>query len=198
VGDDPLLLFRERQGRLHPLRRFDVECLSSQERDVAQAMGVLGELHLRRNRRPIAQTLTMLLQATRAHAGIAIWPTGEQALANVLRVFELARRFEAAGASSFRAFVEQLAEGAERDDAAEAPVVEEGTEGVRVMTVHKAKGLEFPVVILCDPTAPFVPKNPSRYIEPERRLCAMPLAGCVPVELLRNRQPALDRDREEI
>jgi ATP-dependent exoDNAse (exonuclease V) beta subunit len=37
---------------------------------------------------------------------------------------------------------------AERGEADEAPIVEEGTEGVRVMTVHKAKGLEFPVVIL--------------------------------------------------
>ena len=198
LGDEALLLFRHRQGRLHPLRSFTPESLSEPEREVTEALSVLGQLHLRRNRRPIAQTLTLLLQATRAHAGIAIWPTGEQALANVLRVVELGRRFEAAGSSSFRAFVEQLIEGAQRDDAAEAPVVEEGTEGVRVMTVHRAKGLEFPVVILCDPTAPAEPKNPSRYIEPERRLWAMPLAGCVPVELLRNRQPALDRDREEI
>ncbi len=198
VGDDALLLFRQRQGRLYPLRRFELEALSPLEREVVDALSVLGQLHLRRNRRPIAQTLTMLLQATRAHAGLAIWPTGEQALANVLRVVELARRFEAAGASSFRAFVEQLAEDAERDDAAEAPVVEEGTEGVRVMTVHRAKGLEFPVVILCDPTARAVPRKPSRFIEPERRLWAMPLAGCVPADLLQNRQAALERDREEI
>ena len=46
--------------------------------------------------------------------GIAIWPTGEQALANVLRVLDQARRFEAAGATSFRAFVEWLEEEAER------------------------------------------------------------------------------------
>ena len=39
------------------------------------------------------------------------------------------------------------------------------------MTVHKAKGLEFPVVILVDPTAP-APANPSRHVDPERRLCA--------------------------
>ena len=41
----------------------------------------------------------------RAHAGIAMWPTGEQALANCLRLVDLARRFEQRGASSFRAFV---------------------------------------------------------------------------------------------
>ena len=65
--------------------------------------------------RPIADTIAQLLEATRAHAGIAIWPTGEQALANVLRVVDLARRFEAGGASSFRAFVERLRDEAERE-----------------------------------------------------------------------------------
>ena len=56
------------------------------------------------------------------------------------------------GATSFRAFVDELEARAERDEAGEAPVVEEGTEGVRIMTVHRAKGLEFPVVILADIT----------------------------------------------
>src|SRR5439155_535239 len=83
---------------------------------------------------------------------------------------------EVAGASSFRAFVDRLTAEAERGDAAEAPVVEEGAEGVRIMSVHKAKGLEFPVVILCDPCAPAAPRLPSRFVDPARRVWAMPLA----------------------
>ena len=47
-------------------------------------------------------------------------------------------------------------EAADEGQAAEAPIVEEGTDGVRLMTVHKAKGLEFPVVILADITAKIV------------------------------------------
>ena len=45
-------------------------------------LALLARLHAGRNHRPIAQTITMLLEAVRAHAGIALWPTGEQALAN--------------------------------------------------------------------------------------------------------------------
>jgi ATP-dependent exoDNAse (exonuclease V) beta subunit len=194
VGDDALLLFRERHGKLHPLRKL--EGLGPPE--VVEAMAVLAELHLRRNRRPIAETLSRLLDAVRAHAGIAIWPAGEQALANVLRVLELARKFEAAGASSFRAFVDKLAGEAERGEASEAPVVEEGTEGVRIMSVHRAKGLEFPVVILCDPCAPAGPRNPSRLVDPERRVWAMPLAGCAPGELMAQKDALLQRDKEEV
>jgi ATP-dependent helicase/nuclease subunit A len=197
LGDDALLLFHERQGKLQPTRAFDPAALLPAELEVAAALAILRELHLRRNRRPIADTLSRLLDQTRAHAGIAIWPTGEQALANVLQVLELARRFEAAGASSFRGFVDRLAADAERGESGEAPVVEEGTEGVRIMSVHKAKGLEFPVVILCDPTAPLSFRNPSRHVDPARKLWAMPLAGCVPAELLEHREAVLQRDREE-
>jgi ATP-dependent exoDNAse (exonuclease V) beta subunit len=196
LGDDALLVWRERQGRLR-LRR-EMPPLSPPETEVADALAVLRDLHLKRNRRPIAETVSRLLDATRAHAGIAIRNAGEQALANVLRVLELARRFEAAGASSFRAFVDRLDAEAERGEAAEAPVVEEGTEGVRIMSVHRAKGLEFPVVILCDPCAPAAPKNPSRLVDPARRVWAMPLAGCAPIELLADRDALLQRDREEV
>src|SRR6185295_15132782 len=98
LGDDALLAFRHAQKSLHPLRPVEAEELDAAAREVAEALGVLRELHYRRNRRPIAETLARLLDALRAHAGIAIWPTGEQSLANVLRVIDLARRFERRGA----------------------------------------------------------------------------------------------------
>jgi len=197
LGDDELLAWRGAHGGLHPMRRVPDQALGPETRPVAEALGILARLHLGRNRRPIADTLARLLEATRAHAGVAVWPRGEQALANVLRVLDLARGFEARGTTSFRAFVEHLFASAGRAEAAEAPVVEEGTEGVRLMTVHKAKGLEFPVVILADPTAPEVHEKPSRFFDPARGLWLEPLASCVPTELLEHREEALARDREE-
>jgi ATP-dependent exoDNAse (exonuclease V) beta subunit len=38
------------------------------------------------------------------------------------------------------------------------------------MTVHKAKGLEFPVVILADLTCNESSNTPSRHVDPERGL----------------------------
>jgi ATP-dependent exoDNAse (exonuclease V) beta subunit len=170
---------------------------SGSQRAIADALAILGELHTRRNRRPIADTLARLLAATRAHAGLAVWPAGEQALANVFRVMDLARRFEAGGATSFRAFVDRLESDAERGRQPDAPVVEDGTEGVRIMTVHAAKGLEFPVVILCDPTAPLSSDRPSHYIDPARNVWLESLAGCVPSELRDHEAEVLRHDREE-
>jgi ATP-dependent helicase/nuclease subunit A len=196
IGDDALLAFRHRFGRLHPLRPLPDD-LEGDDLDTARCLEVLRQLHRGRNRRPIADSVSRLLESVRAHAGIAIWPTGEQALANCLRVVDLARRFERRGAPSFRAFVERLEEDSERGDAEDAPVVEEGTEGVRIMTAHRAKGLEFPVVILCDPTCRATRDQPSRRVDPERGLWAEPLAGCTPRDLLDDREAELLRDRNE-
>jgi ATP-dependent exoDNAse (exonuclease V) beta subunit len=203
LGDDALLAFRHRQGRthrlasLHPLRPLDPGALDASDREVADALAVLAGLHRRRNRRPIAETVAALLEAVRAHAGIAIWPTGEQALANCLRVVDLARRFERRGAPSFRAFVERLEDDAERGDVEEAPVVEEGTEGVRIMTVHKAKGLEFPVVILADPTCAATREPPTRHVDASHGSWLEALCGCAPPELVEHHESEARRDREE-
>src|SRR5439155_951096 len=79
----------------------------------------------------------------------------------------------------------------------DAPIVEEGTEVVRIMTVHRAKGLEFPVVTLADLTANETHAEPSRWVDAEHDLCAVRLAGCSPPELLDHAAEELARDREE-
>jgi ATP-dependent exoDNAse (exonuclease V) beta subunit len=196
LGDAALLAFRARLGTLHPFRRLP-EDLPAALAEVGGALAVLRDLHRGRNRRPIADTIGRLLAATRAHAALAIWPTGEQALANVTRLIDLARRAERSGITSFRAFVERLLDLAERGEASDAPIVEEGTEGVRLMTVHRAKGLEFPVVVLADLTAQATPGEPQRWVETEQRLCAIRLAGCLPPDLRDHAAEEMAREREE-
>src|SRR5207253_4659267 len=63
-----------------------------------------------------------------------------------------------------------------------------------LMTVHTAKGLEFPVVILADMTANLTAAEPDRYIEPDRGLCATRLLRCAPWELIE--REAEERQRE--
>src|SRR5581483_797452 len=75
LDDGALLAFRVRFGSLHPFRAVPDD-LAGGLREVADALAVLRELHRGRNRRPIADTIGRLLGATRAHAGLAIWPTG--------------------------------------------------------------------------------------------------------------------------
>jgi len=86
---------------------------------------------------------------------------------------------------------------AERSESSEAPVLEEGAEGARLMTVHAAKGLEFPIVILADMTAKLAPGEPDRHIESAERRCSMKLLGCTPWELLEHRDREEQRERAE-
>ena len=74
-------------------------------------------------------------------------------------------------------------------------MVEGSAEGVRLMTVHTAKGLEFPVVILGDMTANIASRDPDRYLDADRRLCALRLLRCAPAELADH--DAEERAREE-
>jgi ATP-dependent exoDNAse (exonuclease V) beta subunit len=194
IGDEELVEYRQRFRRLHPYRP-PKEDVGERLAPVVEALALLRSLHGLRNYRPVEETVNRLLTATRAHAAFVLRPWGEQALANVLRVAELARTYEAAGNLSFRGFVERLREEAE-GEAPEAPIVEESSEGVRIMTVHRAKGLEFPVVVLAD-IAAGIAGNPGRFVDPARGLCALRLGGWEPWDLLEHEGDELARDRAE-
>lgn len=196
LSDEQLLCFRQEAGRFHPLRPLEDVTLSDAASAVREALTVLRELHFNRNRRPAAHTVGAFLEATRAHAGLALWNAGAQVLANVLQLGEVTRRLERR-ATSFRAVVERLETQADEGVAPEAPILEEGTEGVRMMTVHAAKGLEFPVVILAEPADAATSREPSHWADPERRLWVYPLFGCQPSELRQHGDEARARDAEE-
>jgi len=192
------LLWRCKQtlGSLHPFRPIP-DGIESDFEPVTKALGILADLHRRRNRCPIVETLNSILEKTRAQAGFALRPAGDQVLANVYRISNLARNFEVSGGISFRGFVEELAAQADRDEGAEVSVLEEGAEGVRIMTVHGAKGLEFPVVILADIGAHLGPSDPDLYVDAERHVCAMRLLDCAPWDLLDHQEEEAGRDRAE-
>src|SRR5207244_9403162 len=128
-------------------------------------------------------TIHEILELTRAHAGFALRPAGHQVLANLQRICDMAQSFEIGGGISFRGFVEQLEREAEGPTSNEAAVLEEGVEGVRLMTVQKAKGLEFPVVVLADMACKLSSGKPDRYVDAEQGLAATTLLGGAAWEL---------------
>jgi ATP-dependent helicase/nuclease subunit A len=195
IPDNLLLRYRLEVGHLHPLR--PTADLGDVFASIAESLATLAELHRGRNHRPVAETLNLLLEAARAHAGFALRPGGHQVVGNVYRLADLARSYELSGGISFRGFVEELSRRADRTDGSEAPLVEESADGVRLMTVHTAKGLEFPVVILADMTANIAARDPDRHLDPVRGLCAMRLMRCAPYELAEHESEERARDAAE-
>jgi ATP-dependent helicase/nuclease subunit A len=196
IPDNLLLRFHHEIGRLHPFHTLP-ETLDKDFKPIAEALGLLADLNRGRNRRPIADTVNSLLEATRAHAGFALRPAGHQVLANVYRIADLARSFELSGGVSFADSSRSSTRNRRRAESAEAPVLEEGAEGVRLMTVHAAKGLEFPIVILADMTANIAAADPDRYVDARERLCATRLLRCAPWELRDNEAQERLRERAE-
>ena len=197
IGDETLLEYRLGQPnrRLHPFHVSD--SVPSHLQPIVDALRLLRRLHAARNYRPVADTITQLLDATRAHVAFVLRTAGEQALANVLHVAELARQYEMNGGISFRGFVEELHAQADGGQAAEAPILEEGSDGVRLMTVHKAKGLEFPVVILADMTAKLNNDRADRLIDRARNACYLRLGRWTPIELALDEPREIARDEAE-
>ena len=70
-------------------------------------------------------------------------------MANILKVVDLARDLERDGVDTLTGFVRVIGTVRELEvETEESPVSEAGDDVVRLLTIHKSKGLEFPVVIL--------------------------------------------------
>ncbi len=76
-------------------------------------------------------------------------PRGLQRRANLFKLHELARQFgtfRRQGLHRFLEFIRSLAE--EGEDVAVAPSIGESEDVVRILSIHQAKGLEFPIVFV--------------------------------------------------
>jgi ATP-dependent helicase/nuclease subunit A len=74
---------------------------------------------------------------------------GEQAVANLRKMREMAEAVADRPHLTLTGFVDlMMSRVSEQPDEAESALAEESLDAVRVLTIHKAKGLEFPVVIL--------------------------------------------------
>ena len=98
---------------------------------------------------PIHELIEELLRITGYGDYLAAEPAGTQREANVRMLIERAIAFEKTsyrGLFHFVRYMEQLQ--SYKEDFGEAGILGENENAVRIMTIHKSKGLEFPVVIV--------------------------------------------------
>ncbi len=99
-------------------------------------------------------SLAGLIEAATTETGydlvVLMRPAGEARFANVRKLMRLAAEFESREGRDLRGLLDFLAARAESDAEAQAATAAEGHDGVRIMTVHNAKGLEFDVVAVPD------------------------------------------------
>jgi ATP-dependent helicase/nuclease subunit A len=151
VDDENTLRHFSQPRRLfYALRRqHEIAYISAEERtQLACAGALLRKLIERRNHYPISDLLRFAVDESEYLTVIAANFDGAQRLANVRKLFTLAERFEHSGAHLVRDFVRYVEEFEAIGSREGEGQIDDSANAVRLMTIHQAKGLEFPVVII--------------------------------------------------
>ena len=131
-------------------QRWPAELSPAEQAKVARAARVIEQLRREKDRLLVADLLTLAIELTGYDAVLLSEFLGERKLANLHKLVEQARTLDRLNPGDLNGFVTQLTEFVAR--APKEPVAATTAEGdvIRIMTIHNAKGLEFPVVVLPD------------------------------------------------
>mgnify|MGYP001218786984 CR=1 FL=1 len=97
----------------------------------------------------LSELIWQIFQETGYYDFVGGIPGGRQRQANLRALYDRARGYESTsfrGLFRFLRFIEWMQE--EKKDLGEARALSEQEDVVRIMTIHKSKGLEFPIVII--------------------------------------------------
>jgi ATP-dependent helicase/nuclease subunit A len=109
----------------------------------------------RKDRLPISGLLNAVLADCGYDAALQYEFLGDRKLANLWKLIDLARTFDRSGLFGLAEFIQRLGELVRAQPREEQAATQpENADVVRLMTIHQAKGLEFPVVVLPDLAAP--------------------------------------------
>lgn len=99
---------------------------------------------------PINKLIWDIITTTGYYGYVGALPGGEQRQANLKILFKRAKDYERTsykGLYSFINFIHNIKSSSE--DLGSAKIIGENEDVVRIMSIHKSKGLEFPIVFLC-------------------------------------------------
>ncbi len=149
LTDAEIYEFR-RQGRLdyrsgERLKRSGTKPLSP----VGELYEALCKLHEATRALPVGEAIAHIFAAVPIRLLAASSFQGEQAVANLEKLHQQAALMGRDGLSTFKEVITRLESRVlEVRDEGESALAEENLDAIRILSIHKAKGLEFPVVIL--------------------------------------------------
>ena len=148
--EEPLRHFTQVRRLVRALRDHrSIAYISDEEHKLLDRASVLiNELIARRHHYPLGDLLRFAVDQSEYLTVIAATFDGAQRLANVERLFTLAERFERSGTHLIRDFVRYVEEFEAIGSRESEGQIDEAANAVKLMTIHQAKGLEFPVVII--------------------------------------------------
>jgi len=171
LEDETLFWLAQRPGGLSGglfAEKPPAELSDAQRRRMEFARKTLTELRSLKDRLPIAALVDEALSRTGYDAVLLAEFLGERKLANLRKLVDQARSFDRSGILSLADFITQLSEFVARQpDEPLAATQPESSDVVRLMTIHQAKGLEFPVVVVPDLDRPKRASSASAAFTPQ-------------------------------
>ena len=135
---------------LHDEERLAMVC-ADQKPAVLRARRVLGRWQEHKDRLPIARLIGEVLADSGYDAALQFEFLGDRKLANLWKLVDMARTFDRSVVFGLPDFIRQLGHQVERQPREEQAATQpENADVIRLMSIHQAKGLEFPVVIVPD------------------------------------------------
>ncbi|MCX7825703.1 MAG: UvrD-helicase domain-containing protein, partial [Verrucomicrobiae bacterium] len=153
VSDDDLFLWVRRDSRpldyLADAGAAAGECTGDLS-TISTAFALLRELHAERNCYSYAAFLERCYERLKIPERFLLRPQGEQRVANLYKLVDTARAVQSVQGMSLRGLARHLRDiSIERAEEGQSPTVEEHQgNAVSILTIHKAKGLEWGVVVL--------------------------------------------------
>ena len=152
--------------------------LSVEHDDAVRAWRILDELRKLRQRGTIAAVVEHALAATSYEAVMLGLRQGPQRVANLRKMVDLAHDLESRRLFTFHDLIVHLRRLAEKEPyEPPAQILGEHENVVRLMTVHQAKGLEFPVVFIADAGRRPESDNRNPVADPENGLLLRDAVG---------------------
>ncbi|MSR64233.1 MAG: hypothetical protein EXS18_00440 [Verrucomicrobiae bacterium] len=118
---------------------------------VGDALALLRNLHEQRNEHTFAGYLELIYRELKLPELFSLKPHGHQRVSNLMKLIAVARRVQGAGLLSLREFVNYIRTTAlARSEEGQSPSAEANDDVIKVLSIHKAKGLEWSIVIVGD------------------------------------------------
>ncbi|MDN3510337.1 MAG: UvrD-helicase domain-containing protein [Candidatus Jettenia sp.] len=116
---------------------------------VKEFYNLLRKFHARAGILPVSQLIDEIMDNTHiAEITASAWH-GEQKLANLRKLYQMACDQEQSETISLKTFIDRITRRIkEAKEEGESPLADETLDVVKILTIHKSKGLEFPAVIL--------------------------------------------------